>query len=1105
MVNYKVILSRNSLIHFLEKVSNGKLDQAGDTKILVVLPDDIAIKNFHRAMQTRKIPLKNVSTKTLEGLAESILDPERKQMIRLINKFILTQLIINAINEGSSPFLNELKSIPINELSTQEALIDEFNEYLRATDSGTLYSHLTDAAKSLKDPFASASSTRFVESFELFEKTIAEKTETMGDNVFFSRGHLIKKAREVLTSTWPSILEVKEVLISNISVFDASVLKLIEQIEQHGRKISDFNVRLFLGVGTYRTLKDRLTKANIEFEEDIQDTECDLETKLVDNFNLDSVEFVAAPERRREVEFVANKIHELLIQGVHPSEILLVTRDCNLYLNLISQIFPAYGIAHHVQTRRPYAHLPPYRFLKATTELIVAAKSNAIRWDQITDPLRLGFCLPHSTSFWPVRPREFIALEESLSRSQSKIHNRPLSVSEWQTKILSDVRFPSARTIAQELLQWISNEVNNPPKDARDARYLLSELLEQYMLKASSWVRKAISLRVTNSERFKINEIHPTHFASIMRSNLFNLEDYLNDCIQVIKQSLDWELIDKGLELVFGKETYGIPRQDSSSVAMVDAANASFLQAKYLFLLGFRAEEFPRRCPKGIFLPDELRNYFSTAKEGESAYLYLRNNTSDYANECDIFETVLRTNPQKITFLMPYHDERNHILGWSPFVEKYRPDKNSTIILPNEWTPLPKNNDWQETGKIHPPWIRHRLYCFNSYRTFPNLNPKIDEAGLEKIASTIDPSFYHTQLKERIQRYISPPSTIEVHDNEIWFSKCSLQEIVGSPYRAHEMDLHTLCPLQWYFYQVLFLWNGDNGIDRDTIPTYYKKGNWRYGILPQRLSYIYPSTATNNKIEQVIASLPNRQADLAHFPSEADLENELRKLLTPYDMIQLSQTFADERALVLQEPKDNIKNRKWQWVKEKMPIQLPGTNDASFILPPHRVDTLQFNKKFIIAYVNFSGQLKSRNGPIVYSRERNGQENAEDPLRDYRIPLLLTHYLTKSNVAAAIYIELFNGKRIGYYNEGDLGKHKGSKGYKQELEMPPLSNEAKNQVLKPLEWNNRVNQFKRAIEERTKKMAIRNNKIAFRANPSHESCLKCVYNNLCQIPRLEAI
>ena len=211
----------------------------------------------------------------------------------------------------------------------------------------------------------------------------------------------------------------------------------------------------------------------------------------------------------------------------------------------------------------------------------------------------------------------------------------------------------------------------------------------------------------------------------------------------------------------------------------------------------------------------------------------------------------------------------------------------------------------------------------------------------------------------------------------------------------------------------------------------------------------------------------------------------------------------DERALVLQELKDNIKTRQWHWIKDNSPVQLPGIN-ASFILPPHRIDTLQFNKQFIIAYVTFSGQLNGRHSRVMYLREKADLENASDPLQDYRIPILLTYYLTKSHVAAAIYAELFGGKRMGYYNYGDLPKHKGGVGYRQELEMPQLSEESKGQVLQPLEWNKRVTQFKKAIEERAAKMAIQNNAITFHANPS-EACNICVYSNLCQIPRQELL
>lgn len=1100
-----MILNRDPLMSFLKKELRKKTqDQLDDKKFLIILPDDIAIKNLTRALSTHRLSFRNIIITTFDSLAERILDPERKRITRLLDEHVLTQLMIQTIQTMSSGPLTELKAMPLDELTTQEALMDELNEYFRATDAGTFSDKMLETAKNVADPFAMASSTYLVESFNLIEKGITAEVESIGDNVYFSRGHLIKRAREALESSWPPLLEVDEVLISNISVFDASVLKLIEQIDNLGKKaIDSFKIRIFLGIGTYRLLVDRLTKARIPFEEEKTEV-IDSEAKCLNNFSNADLRFIAAPERRREIIFVANKIKDLLVKGVHPSEILLVARNCGSYLNLVSEIFPAYGIAYHVQTRRPYAHLPPYRFLKATTELIVAAQLKAINWDHITDPLRLGFCLPHGKGHWPVQPREFIYLEETLSRIQSKNKDTAMSLQEWQIKISSELRFPPSKAIAQDFLQWVTDQLADPPNEPREARYLLGELLDQFMFRASVWIRKTHSMRIENPERFKINEIHPTYYASRIKSNLYQFESYLNDSTKLLHQTLNWQLIDKALGLVLGKETYGLPRQDVSSVAMIDAANASFLETKYLFIMGLRADEFPRRCPKGIFLPEELRNSLVPVKEGETAYLYLRNSLNDYANECDIFENALRTNPKEITFLMPYHDEKNHVLAWSPFVDKIKSEKNSVRILPNEWLPPVIDDDWKKTAISQPPWIRHRLHCFNTYRAFPNLKPKIDDEGLEKISSTIDPTFYHTHLQDRIKRYIDPPYEIEVYSNEECFTDCSLEKIFGTPLRAHEMDLHALCPLQLYFYQILFLWDGSDGIDRDTIPVYYKTGHWRFGKLPRRLSYIYPSTFTNQKIKSLINSLPNRQKDLTQFSSEIELQNHLKKIISPFDFAQLGTTIVNERALVLQEQKDNIKNREWNWIEDKTPIQIEGIDNTSFILPPHRLDILQFNKKFIVNYVNFSNQVNSRNSKLIFDRTKGEFENATDPLRDYRLPLLLTHYLTKGTVAAAIYIELFNEKRYGYYNEGDIGKHKGRQGYQQELKMPPNSQESKNQILKPLEWSKLVKQFRAAVGERAKKMAIENGKISFKASPSTR-CSQCAYNNLCQIPRKEAL
>jgi hypothetical protein len=1054
------------------------------------------------------LPPKCIEATTFDELAERILDPSKKSMLRILDKHILAQMMVDTIKMTSSPPLADLQSIPLEDSETQEALADEFNEFLRATDAGALGSLLVETAEGLSDPFASVSSIRFAEAFRILEQSLLPKVDALGSFVFLSRSHLSKKAREILIASWAPILEVQEVLISNISVFDAPTLKLVAQIAEIGERREDtFRVRMFLGIGTCRLIKERLEKARIQFKEekDSQLSSCITENELLDEYaKKGSLRFVATPERRREVETVVERIHELLLQGVPPSDILIVARDCGKYLSLVSEILPAYGISYNVQTRRPYAHLSPYRFVKATLDLLVHAKSGNIDWNLITDPLRLGFCLPGSRSTWPVPSKQFIYLEECLSRIQSKAQGQSLSLSEWRNRADSEVRSYPAKMLLKEFLSWVSDQLASPPMDKREARYLISDLLEQYMLQESTWTRKASSPRISSPGRFNIIGLHPTYFASRIRSDLIQLESHISDCIDLLHQTLSWELIDAAFGEVFGSETYGLPKQDSSSVTVVDAANTAFLRTKHLFILGLRTDEFPRSCPKGIFLSDTLRDAITIPAEGESAFLYLRSRASDYANECDYLETVVRTCPESITCCMPYHDERMHVLEWSSFVEKHRPGENEkNRILPNKWLPVPGSKDWQQTAKRYPPWVRQRLYCYHTHRKFPQAEPPIDNDGIKGLAATIDPEFYSTQLEDRIERYLHPPRIVEVLDDEPWFSSSSLQSIVGPPIRTHEMDLHATCPMQYYFFQFLFLWNGD-GIDRDSIPIYYKRGHWRYGKLPARLSYVYPSFKTYERIQDIINHFPNRQDDLGQFSRITDFQNKLRSFLSGYDLDQLGTTFADEWYLVSQEKKDNIRQRQWSWDPGNRAVTLQGLDDVEIMLPPHRIDDLQ-HCKLIVAYVNFSGQLGSKKSGIVYSRHKGTQEDADDPLRDYRIPILLAHYLTQGNIAAAIYAELFDGKRAGYHNESLLSKHKGSQGYGEELEMPiSTSQESKNQVLTPLEWNKRILQFKTAIITRAKKM-VPNPGISFEATPCPETCFRCVYNDLCQISRVEGL
>jgi len=1104
-----IVLEKGSLIGFLMGQMKAHPKTPGDPKFLVILPHDIAIRNFSYEAMRKGIPPATFKLMTFDDLAESILDPDKKLGLRILDKQTLGQLMVKSIEEAPSEPLKDLQMIPLETPETQEVLVDEFDEYLRGTDTGALNSSLADIARGLDDPFASKSSARIVEAFRILEQTILPKVNNLGISVFFSRAHQLRKAREMLDFGWPSILEVQEVLISDISVFDATILKFVVSIAEIGEKRNvSFKVRIFQGSGTYPQLKNRLVSAGVKFEEERSEVSDEfLGSELLENYHKKgSLEFVAAPERRREVETAAKRVHELLLQGTHPSEILLVARDCGKYLSLISEVFPAFGIPYFVQTRRPYAHLSPYRFAKATLDLILAAHRKDVEWHEITDPLRLGFCLRPGRKGWPIESKQFIYLEESLSRMQHRMKS-PISLQDWKNRVSTELRWDYPKTLLIEFLDWIQARLDAPPKEHREVRHLISTLLGAYMFQQSPWSRKSYSPRVQNQERFSIVGRHPTYFATRIRNDLAELENYIQDCINGLGQTLDWELVVKAFGEVFGTKTYGLPDQDMSSVKIVDVGNTPFLKAKHLFLMGLKAAEFPRECPKGIFIPDELREALDEPKEGEAAFLYLRSRSSDYANECDFLETVLRTAPETVWCSMPYLDERGHVCEWSSFFDEFKPgEEEKNRILPDKWLPIAIGNRWGETAKEYPPWIRQRLYSYHVHRKFPNVEPSIDKKGVEELSSTLNPDFYSTQLKDRIERYLTPPSVVEVRNDEPWFSNCTLQSITGPPFRAHEMDLHATCPMQWYFWLFLFLWDGV-GVDRDTIPLYFKTPHWRYGRLPKRLSYVYPSTRTNERIREIIEKrFPKRQESLLQFSDKTALEDHLATFLSEFEQSQFDNALTDEWSLVRQEKKDNI-TRQWSWDAGNRTVEVGQLEKVQVVLPPHRVDDLQ-GSRLIIAYVNFSGQLGNRKPGLFYTKKVRRMEDANDPLRDYRIPILLTYYSKQEKVAGAIYAELFNAEKLGYYDQSLLAKHKGPRGYGEELQMPPASfYESRKQVLGPLEWMTRISQFTVAIVQRVKKMSPSPN-LRFETLPKErvcDVCPQCVYNDLCQIPRAEGL
>ena len=399
-----IILDRGSVIEYLK----AEATSGSKKRRLVILPDGITVQNFQRDL-IREGVMTDAVTTIVDDLAQTILLPNGQQA-RILDPDILGQQVLQEVAH-----LPKVQALLSNEAAL-EIFVDEFDQYLRCTEAGDLKAELNSAAKGIADQFASNRSASSVDLFHTLAGKLLSKLPTTTPPVFLSRTHLVLEARRKVESSWPGILGVDEVLVASISVFDAPTLHFLVSISEFGTaRDAKFRLRFFLGPGTDGAFRARLQELGAATEDPKGPVTTSEGSLLGPHFSQGKMKFIETPERRREIEEVAKELRGLLLSATPPSRILVAARTSGKYLQLIDEIFSAYAIPYHVQTRRPYAYTSAYRFTKATLDLLVKASSNNITWKDITDPLRLGFCLSFSQGKWPVPSIAFTYLEERLS------------------------------------------------------------------------------------------------------------------------------------------------------------------------------------------------------------------------------------------------------------------------------------------------------------------------------------------------------------------------------------------------------------------------------------------------------------------------------------------------------------------------------------------------------------------------------------------------------------------------------------------------------------------------------------------------------------------
>ncbi|MHA1882480.1 MAG: hypothetical protein ACTSUO_05490, partial [Candidatus Thorarchaeota archaeon] len=344
-----------------------------------------------------------------------------------------------------------------------------------------------------------------------------------------------------------------------------------------------------------------------------------------------------------------------------------------------------------------------------------------------------------------------------------------------------------------------------------------------------------------------------------------------------------------------------------------------------------------------------------------------------------------------------------------------------------------------------------------------------------QLASYIDPDIYQGQIEPRINRYLDPPRTISVSSSEPWLNNIFM-DLAGPPYHVHELNLYSLCPFAFYFYQFLYNLYG-NEFDRERIPPTSKKLFWRYGPIPKQLAAVHLDSWTTDAIRDIINNqFRDRSKIVTQFSTADDFASYIRKNAQKGRGFRLAEPFAKEYSIIFLERSNP---RDWKWVSGGVPVDLTsGSKTVQVILPPHRIDNLA-KSILIISYINYSNILSR----LILEKRDAIRHDPQKTLPEYTLPILLGHYSSQgSTIAGAFFIELYENNRLGYFKSPWATHH--HEYIRQRFRL--LENE----------WDRVVSRFTRSVINLVDRMTPKS-KIEYIANTNE--CDGCVYRTLCMV------
>jgi hypothetical protein len=953
---------------------------------LCLLSGNIAERNLKRTVTERGVPASQAAAYgTVDDIAEALLATRHGRPPTIVDGRLrrrALESLFESVESAATPTdeypeaLVELVERITWDDDAYDTFSSELDRYFRATDAGAAVDHeaLSQVASELGDEFAVARSREGLAAYDAVHQAL-KRQSSLPDHVYLSRSHLVRAAREHVSNWAEAYPGVDWVGVATINVFDNPVVRLLQAVEAE----SDVDLVFFLEAGAKEEILARFDAVGLDYrpKKGHSPVESDAATDALDiagnDFGrkrpADSVSLVEAPDKRREVEYVTERLRELLEDGVHPREILLIARDAGAYRPLFEDVLTNNGLPYHIETRRPMANLPSYRFLKNSIDLVETAATRpdeAVPYTALTDPLRLGFCLMDDVETpWPVPQAAYLRLEEQLAASQDRDGER--TVSEWADLAAAEGDRPDANIewdLLYSFLQWVIEAAKIDLTEGRSLRKFVDKLLQNHIAQTSDTAVRSPGGPMVDPSRTDLSSAHRSHLAERVAGQTGRMATYFDHAIEFYDATPGWSLAAQALGDTIGEQTFGPRTGDANAIRVVDAGNAYFRSAEHVFALGLSAGEFPRDLEDPTFVYETLRERVHeyatgvrgfegasagpdaeiTADEVEAAtpYLFYNSRRQQYAQELDFYGVATRACTGDLTLSHEYLNAETDPVAWSSFVDFLAPDyQNDEFVhrIPvDQWLPAPPDGDDDFWARLTPR-DRLRSLTFHTAAVEHDTGPeRLPGHDLVSLALWTDGDVVTRAIEPRLHRLTD--ETLGIHlepDDQSFVGGLGIDDVLGGPVQPHEADLFGQCQLKFYYYQLLFNRTGDS-VRRKTVPPRYEDDpTSRFGRLPAAVRDHYARPSDRRPIASVVREY-DREGLFGEFADVGDLvawwEDEY-----PDAPRALVQGLIREFNLYEAETEAGI-SREWVWRDaEDVVAEVSG---RQFALGPHRLDRVSF-------------------------------------------------------------------------------------------------------------------------------------------------------------------